>query len=97
MPNQDMAADQFYRKKIKTKAPTYPDQARNARISGSVKMIAQIESDGRVGKITMVSGPEILRDAAITAVKEWQYEPLVVESTAISQQTLIVINFNIGR
>ncbi|MBB5341934.1 energy transducer TonB [Tunturiibacter gelidoferens] len=93
---KDTTDDQFRRKTLKTANPIYPAQARFSHVSGSVKVLTQIEADGHVGEATVISGPQLLHDAALTAVKQWQYEPLVVGSTAIRQQTLVVFNFNMA-
>ena len=56
-------------------------------------MLAHIDTTGHVDKITVISGPWPLRDAAVKALKSWVYEPLVVESSAIPLLTLVTINF----
>ena len=83
-------------KKLSGNNPPYPPRARDSRIQGTVKMTVHIDAAGHVDKIAVISGPEALRDAAITAVKGWVYEPLIIESNAVPVQTLININFAIG-
>jgi TonB family protein len=90
------AGDQVKLKKLSGEIPRYPFIAREAHVTGSVKMLAHIDTTGHVDKITVISGPEPLRDSAVKALKTWVYEPLVVESSAIPLQALITINFNIA-
>jgi hypothetical protein len=88
-----LASDQIKLKKLSGEIPSYPFIAREAHIRGSVKMLAHIDTTGHVDKITVISGPEALRDAAVKALNSWVYEPLVIESSAIPLLALITINF----
>jgi TonB family protein len=83
-------------KKLSGNSPVYPSSARDSRIQGAVKMTVRIDAAGHVDNIAVISGPEMLRDAAVTAVKSWVYEPLIIESNAVPVHTLISINFAIG-
>jgi TonB family protein len=83
-------------KKLSGKNAAYPTKARDSRIQGTVKMMVHLDTTGHVDKITVISGPEALRDAAVTAVNGWVYEPLVIGSSAVPVQTLITMNFAIG-
>lgn len=53
-----------------------PSQATNA--SGTVVLHAVIGTDGRAHEVSFVSGPPVLAQAAIDAVKWWQYRINVV-------------------
>jgi hypothetical protein len=87
------ASDQVKMKKLAGEIPSYPSIARDSHIRGSVKMLAHIDTTGHVDKITVISGPEMLRDAATKAVNTWVYEPLVIGSTSLPLLALITINF----
>ncbi len=87
------ADDQVRLKKLSGEIPVYPFIARSTHVRGSVKMLAHIDTTGHVDRTTVVSGPEALRDAAMTAVRSWVYEPLVVGNSAVPLVALITINF----
>lgn len=58
--------------------PVYPPLAVQARVSGVVIMEAHVGTDGRVRSVRVVSGNPILNDAAMEAVKQRQYQPLLL-------------------
>src|SRR5256885_4064218 len=54
-------------------APKYSILAVHNGIQGTVKVRAVIGADGLVTKITAISGPELLRENVIDAVKQWSF------------------------
>ncbi len=56
--------------------PVYPALARQARISGDVRIILTIQPDGHVQYIQIVSGHPLLVPATLDAVKQWVYAPI---------------------
>lgn len=59
--------------------PTYPPLALLARIQGDVFLVATIGTDGRVESAEICAGVPMLDTAAVEAVKQWVYEPTVVD------------------
>lgn len=55
--------------------PNYPTQAFNDRVEGDVVLRVHIARDGRVDRVTPVSGHALLIPAAIEAIKQWQFVP----------------------
>jgi protein TonB len=56
--------------------PTYPEDARNAKVSGIVVLEAVIDKTGAVGDIKTIKEPDAsLGKAAVDAVKQWRYKP----------------------
>ena len=74
-------------------APQYPEDARQARIQGSVVLQALIDKDGNVADLTLVSGHPMLAPAAIEAVKQWKYKPYLLNGQPVKVETQIVVNF----
>lgn len=58
--------------------PAYPPLAIQARVSGVVVMEAHVGTDGHVRSVRVVSGNPILNDAAMEAVKQRRYQPLLL-------------------
>jgi TonB family protein len=59
--------------------PDYPVEAKQKGIEGLVKIDLIVNAKGEVTKTTVVSGPEELREAALTAVRQWRYKSLDVD------------------
>lgn len=71
------------RKLIHKVDPVYPPLASQARISGTVRLTVIIGKDGRVANITVVSGHPLLIPAAIEAVKQWVYQPTLLNGNPV--------------
>jgi protein TonB len=56
-------------------APVYPRLAIQARVSGIVELDADIDEEGNVTNVKIVSGHPLLVDAAVRAVMQWKYSP----------------------
>ncbi len=73
--------------------PQYPKIARDAHIQGSVILHALIDYDGRVFSLGLVSGPKELVDSAVESVKNWQYQPYLLNGKPVQVDTLITIKY----
>ena len=60
-------------------APSYPPEAMQQRIEGTVRLHAVIGGDGRVLSLQPVSGPPLLVEAAVIAVRQWRYAPTLFD------------------
>jgi TonB family protein len=74
--------------------PVYPPEALAKKLHGSVVLQAVIGRDGSVEDLKIVRGYFILGRAAISAVKQWQFQPYSVSGHAAATQTVITINFS---
>jgi protein TonB len=73
--------------------PTYPSSAKQYRIEGAVTLSATIAPDGHVREAKVISGPAMLRDAAVNAVKQWRYAPSTVNGRPVESSVQIVLQF----
>ena len=64
--------------------PIYPPLASKARVSGLVVLEATLTEQGTVEAIKVISGHPLLVDAAINCVKQWQYEPTLLNGIPVS-------------
>jgi TonB family protein len=55
-------------------APKYPPLAAVARVSGTVTVRVTIDDSGKVTNADVVSGHDLLRQAAADAAKKWRFE-----------------------
>jgi TonB family protein len=77
--------------------PVYPKDAKDAHISGTVVLKGVIEKDGSLQQVEYVSGPEELKQAAIDAVKQWQYKPTTLAGNPVAVDTTISLVFSLGK
>jgi protein TonB len=81
---------------IKRVDPIYPDIAVSARIRGVVIVEATVDKDGRVSDVKVLrTANRLLDDAAITAVKQWQYRPLILNGLPEQFVLTVVLTFNL--
>lgn len=60
---------------------------------GTVELLVQIRTDGRVGSIKAIRGNPILAQAATRSVRDWVYESAYVGSTPVETEITILLNF----
>jgi periplasmic protein TonB len=76
--------------------PQYPATVRAMRIQGVVVLQATISKTGSIENLRVVSGPPMLRQAAIDAVQTWRYKPYLLNGDPVEVETTINIVFNLG-
>lgn len=83
-------ADQGLRKAVKEKPVAYPEAARQAHLTGTVRLEIRIAPSGKVKKVDILGGNPILAAAAAAdTVKDWEYEARPSETTQI-----VVVKFD---
>jgi TonB family protein len=83
-------------KRIVTKVePAYPEAARKAETEGLVVLDAVIRPDGSVKSLRLVSGPDLLVQAATEAVQSWKFEPYLTNGQAVEVETTIAVEFRL--
>src|SRR6202453_2771835 len=82
--------------KISGANPVYPPIARAAHVSGAVVLHAIISKSGTIENLEVISGPEMLRNAATEAVRNWRYKPYILNGDPTEVETTITVNFNFG-
>ena len=69
--------------------PSYPEEAKKAHIQGTVSLRCLIGIDGSVEKIDVQKGNELLAPAAIKAVFQWKYKPLLLNGQAVEVEMVV--------
>jgi TonB family protein len=75
--------------------PNYPEQAVRARLQGPVVLQAWIGRDGTIQELKLIRGSLLLGQAAYQAVKQWRYQPYLVNGRAVEAQTLVTVDFKL--
>ena len=81
---------------IQKTSPVYPQMAREARVSGTVVIQATISKTGEIQNLHVVSGPTMLRQPALDAVKTWRYKPYLLDGEPVDVETTVSVNFSLG-
>lgn len=76
--------------------PVYPQLAKTARIQGAVVLALEIDKDGAVTSVQVVSGHPMLVAPATDAVKQWRYRPYHVNGEPVAVSTQVIVNFQLG-
>jgi TonB family protein len=74
--------------------PVYPPEALAQKRHGPVVLQVTIGRDGSVEDLKIVRGYFILGRAAISAVKQWRFQPYSISGHAAATQTVITVNFS---
>lgn len=82
---------------IHTVQPLYPSLAASNRIEGEVQIEASIDRTGKVIATKVISGPVLLRRAAMDAVKQWRYSPALLDGKPIAMQYKVKVRFRLGQ
>jgi outer membrane biosynthesis protein TonB len=75
--------------------PVYPPDAEQKHIEGTVRLHATIGVDGSIKGLQPLSGPPLLLPAALTAVREWRYNPTLLNGQPIETQEDISLVFRL--
>jgi TonB family protein len=77
--------------------PVYPEAARQARIDGVVRLHTIIAKDGSISQLEVISGHPLLVQAALDAVRQWVYQPTLLEGRPVEVDTVIDVIFQLNR
>jgi TonB family protein len=75
--------------------PNYPERAVKARLQGAVVLQAMIGRDGTIQDLKLVRGSMLLGQAAYRAVKQWRYQPYLINGRAVEAETFVTVDFRL--
>ena len=76
--------------------PIYPPLAKQARIQGTVHLQAIIAKDGAVTQLEVLSGHPLLVQTALDAVRQWRYQPTLLNGEPVEVVTTIDVVFTLN-
>jgi TonB family protein len=79
--------------KIKDVKPTYPAVAQAAHVGGEVTVEATIGPDGKVVDVKVVRSVPLLDQAAVDAVRQWEYTPTLLNGVPVPVLMTVTIKF----
>ena len=84
---------------IKRVPPIYPEKAKEAGIEGDIYLNVEVLSSGKVGvievKLSLMPGPGGLDEAAVKAVKQWEFTPGKNQGIAVGCWITFPISFSL--
>jgi TonB family protein len=78
---------------LKSVAPEYPTIAKVQHVSGRVQIEAVVDTAGNVAAVKALSGPALLHQAALDAVKKWKYSPAVLDGQPTITHVIVNVDF----
>ena len=84
-------------KVINRTTPMYPPLARQTRISGTVRLHAIIAKDGTVQQLEVLSGHPLLVQSALDAVRQWRYQPTLLNGEPVEVDTTVDVIFSLNQ
>jgi protein TonB len=80
---------------ISSAPPAYPALARTQHVAGDVRIDALIDANGRVSTMKAVSGPTLLHQAAMDALRQWKYQPAMLDGKPVAMHLTVTIQFRL--
>ncbi len=81
--------------KIKDVRPQYPPEAQQARIQGVVILEVVVGADGKVTSANVLRSIPMLDQAAIDAVRQWEFTPTILNGVAVPVIMTVTVDFNL--
>jgi protein TonB len=75
--------------------PEYPGVAVLGKVSGTVILEATVNESGAVTEVTVLRSIKVLDQAAIKAVKQWRYQPLVLNGQPVPFILVVTVTFSL--
>ena len=79
--------------KMKDVPPVYPAVARSARVSGDVVIEATVDEEGKVADARVVKSVPLLDQAALDAVRQWEYRPSLLNGVPTPVVVTVTVRF----
>jgi protein TonB len=73
--------------------PVYPDEARRANVQGVVIIEIVIDTQGRVHDARILRSIPGLDDAALEAVRQWEFTPTAIDGVPVPLVMTVTVNF----
>ena len=78
---------------ISSVPPVYPQLAKYQHLSGDVMIDALIDVHGNVSTMKVISGPAMLHQAAMDALRQWKYQPATLNGQAMAMHVTVTMQF----
>jgi protein TonB len=80
---------------ISSTRPVYPQNAKESSVQGIVTVSASVDENGNVVSARAMSGPILLRQAAVDSVRQWKFSPRLVDGKPAHSQVNVGVDFKL--
>jgi len=81
--------------KIKDVKPVYPEAAKSSKVQGVVIIEAVIGADGKVADAKILRSVAQLDEAALAAVRQWEFSPTLLNGKPVPVVMTVTVNFKL--
>jgi periplasmic protein TonB len=81
-------------KLVSSVMPIYPVVAKSAGVAGQVVLQVSVNASGVVVATKVLSGPAMLRQAAVDALRRWKYRPATLNGTPVAVDITVTMSFH---
>jgi TonB family protein len=81
--------------KLKNVSAVYPLEAQEAKVQGVVIIEARIERDGTISRARVLKSIPMLDDAAVDAVRQWEFTPTLLNGAPVPLMMTVTVNFTL--
>jgi periplasmic protein TonB len=82
-------------RKLRNVQPVYPQIAQSARVQGAVIIEATIDTRGHISDTRVLRSIPLLDQAALDAVRQWEYEPTLLNGVPVPVIMTVTVNFSL--
>jgi protein TonB len=75
--------------------PLYPVLAKTQHIEGNVRVDALVDENGKISAMKVISGPTLLHQAAMDAVRQWKYQPATLDGKTVPMHLTVTLQFKL--
>jgi protein TonB len=83
-------------RKVFDAKPIYPEEAKAAGVQGVVILEVLLDEGGFVADVHVLRAHEMLEQAAVDAVRQWRYEPILLDGRAVQMVMTVTVNFTLS-
>lgn len=76
--------------------PDYPSMAAAAQMEGRVILEATVDEKGAVDEVRVLRSHAVFDEAALDAVRQWKYEPLMFNGRPVPFVLTVTLSFNLN-
>jgi TonB family protein len=84
-------------KKIVNVPPVYPQEAQDAKVTGVVVVDMILDGDGSVHEAWVTQSVPMLDQAALDAVRQWKFEPTLLNGAPVPVRITVSVNFTLSQ
>ena len=96
-PKQISVSHEVMARNLRNKVmPVYPPEAKKAKIQGTVVLSAVVGDDGNIKNLQVLSGPSELQQASLDAVRQWTYQPYLLNGDPVEVKTTVNVEYKLG-